>query len=151
MKDRRFTLDTNILVYAMDRDAGGRHYLALEIVNRSVSFDCVLTLQSLCEFFSAVTGKGKMPQEEAEAQIHDWLELFPVVSATPKSLIKALKAVKEHSFSFWDAMLWAAADEAGVTLLLSEDFQHARVLEGIQFCNPFVLDDPLVQIFETIL
>ncbi|MHC1730345.1 MAG: PIN domain-containing protein [Syntrophobacteraceae bacterium] len=150
MKDRRITLDTNILVYAMDRDAGERHDLALDIVNRSVVSGCVLTLQSLCEFYAAVTGKGKMPQKEAEAQIHDWLELFPVVSATSKSLVKALSAVKEHSISFWDAMLWATAVEAGVTLLLSEDFQHARELEGIQFCNPFALDDPLVQIFETI-
>ncbi len=149
MKGRRFTLDTNILVYAMDRDAGGRHDLALQIVSRSVDSDCVLTLQSLCEFYTAVTGKGKMPQKEAEAQIHDWLELFPVVSATPKSLAKALRAVKEHSISFWDAMLWAVANEAGVTLLLSEDFQHARVLEGIQFFNPFASNDSLVQIFGT--
>jgi predicted nucleic acid-binding protein len=148
MKDRRITLDTNILVYAMDCDAGARHDLALEIVNRSIASDCVLTLQSLCEFYASVTGKGKMPQEEAEEQIHDWLDLFPVVSATPKSLSRALKAVREHSFSFWDAMLWAVACEAGVTLLLSEDFQHTRELEGVRFCNPFALDNPLVQIFE---
>jgi predicted nucleic acid-binding protein len=82
MKDRRLTLDTNILVYAMDKDAGGRHDVALEIVDRAVSSDCVLTLQSVCEFYAAVTGKGKMPQREAEAQIRDWLELFPMVSAT---------------------------------------------------------------------
>ncbi len=183
MKDRRLTLDTNILVYAMDRDAGARHDLALEIVDRAVASDCVLTLQSLCEFYAAVTGKGKMPHREAEAQVRDWLELFPVVSATPKSLTKALKAsrgrpthtidpsgdaframhhsshrvvyglsyeeVKEHSLSFWDAMVWAVADEAGVTLLLSEGFQHTRRLGGTQFCNPFALNDPLVQIFQT--
>jgi predicted nucleic acid-binding protein len=148
MKDRRLTLDTNILVYAMDRDAGKRHDIAVEIVNRSVAYDCVLTLQSLCEFNAAVTGKGKMPQSEAEAQIRDWLELFPVVSATPKSLVKALTAVKEHNILFWDAMLWAVAAEAGVNLLLSEDFQHDRVLEAIRFCDPFALDNPLAQIFE---
>ena len=90
MRDRRLSLDTNILVYAMDRDAGERHALASEIVDRAVDSDCVLTLQSLCEFYAAVTGKGKMPRKEAEAQINDWLELFPVASATPKSLVKAL-------------------------------------------------------------
>jgi predicted nucleic acid-binding protein len=149
MNDRRFTLDTNILVYAMDRDAGERHELAMEIVDRAVTSDCVLTLQALCEFYAAVTGKGKMPGKEAEAQILDWMELFPVVSATSKSLRKALKAVEEHSLSFWDAMLWATAAEAGVTLLLSEDFQHNRVLEVTRFCNPFSLNDPLTEIFIT--
>jgi predicted nucleic acid-binding protein len=147
MQDRRLTLDTNILVYAMDRDAGDRHRLAMEIVDRAINSDCVLVLQAFCEFYAAVTAKGKMPRREAEDQIHDWIELFPVASATSKSLTKALKAVKEHNLSFWDAMLWAVANEAGVTLLLSEDFQHDRVLDGTRFCNPFTLDDPMAHIF----
>jgi len=147
MKDRRVTLDTNILFYAMDRDAGKRHTLAMEIVDRATVSDCVLILQSLCEFYAAITGKGKMPSREAEAQINDWMHLFSIVPATPKSLIKALKGVREHALSFWDAMLWAVAREAGVSLFLSEDFQHDRVLEGIRFCNPFKLDNPLEYIF----
>jgi len=143
MKDRRLTLDTNILFYSMDRDAGERHKLAMEIVDRAPTVDCVLILQSLCEFYAAVTGKNKMPSTEAEAQINDWMNLFPVVSATPKTLTKALSAVRQHTLSFWDAMLWAAAREAGVTLLLSENFQHDRVLEGVRFCNPFIMDAPI--------
>jgi len=148
MRDRRLSLDTNILVYAMDRDAGERHALASEIVDKAVDSDCVLTLQSLCEFYAAVTGKGKMPRKEAEAQINDWLELFPVASATPKSLVKALEAVKEHGLSFWDALIWAVVAEAGVALLLSEDFQHTRVLEGVQFYNPFEMENPITQVFK---
>ena len=49
MKERRLTLDTNILFYAMDRDAGKRHRLAMEIVDRATVVDCVLVLQSLCD------------------------------------------------------------------------------------------------------
>jgi len=131
----------------MDRDAGKRHKLAMEIVDRASIFDSVLILQSLGEFYAAVTGKGKMPAKEAEKQINDWMELFPVVSATSKSLAKALQAVNKHTLSFWDAMLWAVAREASVTLLLSEDFQHDRMLDGVRFCNPFKLDDPLNYIF----
>ncbi len=149
MKEKRLTLDTNILFYAMDRDAGKRHKLAMEIVDRASVFDCVLILQSLCEFYSAVTGKGKMPPKEAEAQINDWMQLFPVASASSKSLTKAISAVKAHTLSFWDALLWAVAREAGVTLLLSEDFQHDRVLNGIRFCDPFKLDRPIDHIFSS--
>ena len=148
MQESRLTLDTNILFYAMDSDAGERHKLAMEIVDRASSFDCVFILQALCEFYTAVTGKGKIPAPEAAAQIKDWMELFPVVSATSKSLIKALKAVNEHTLSFWDAMLWAVAREAGVTILVSEDFQHDRVLDGTHFCNPFKLDNPIDDIFK---
>ena len=147
MRERRLTLDTNILFYAMDRDAEERHKLAMEIVDLASAFDCVLILQALCEFYAAVTGKDKMPSNEVEAQINDWIQLFPVVSATPKSLNKAINAANLHTLSFWDAMLWAVAREAGVTLLLSEDFQHDRVLDGIRFCNPFKLDHPIDYIF----
>ena len=54
MKERRLTLDTNILFYAMDRDAGERHRLAMEIVdklpndlsgNPGRSRDCLETLE----------------------------------------------------------------------------------------------------------
>jgi predicted nucleic acid-binding protein len=95
-----------------------------------------------------VTGKRKILGEETEAQILDWMKLFRLVSATSKSLTRALKAVRKHSLSFWDAMLWADAVETRVIRLLSEGFQHDRVLEGTRFCNPFALKNPLAHIFD---
>ncbi len=44
MQDERFTLDTNILVYAVDRDAGDRHSMAIDLVDKAVQQDCILTL-----------------------------------------------------------------------------------------------------------
>ena len=138
----RLSLDTNILVYALDKDGGLRHQTSREIVEQAIFHDCVLTLQSLGEFYSAVTRKGKMSQTDAEAQIVDWMELFPVARAGPASLLKAVKAVRLHRLSFWDAMLWATVREAGGKQLISEDFQNGRELEGVTFVNPFELDDP---------
>jgi predicted nucleic acid-binding protein len=53
-----------------------------------------------------------------------------------------VRAVEQHSLSFWDAMLWAVVKQAGGTLLLSEDLQDGRELEGVRFRNPFAADDP---------
>ena len=55
MQDERFTLDTNILVYAVDRDAGERHDTAIDLVDNTVRQDCILTLQALSAFLYAVT------------------------------------------------------------------------------------------------
>ncbi|MCU0936385.1 MAG: PIN domain-containing protein [Gammaproteobacteria bacterium] len=145
MSGERFTLDTNVLVYAVDADAGGRHAQARELVDRAVEVDCVLTLQALGEFFHAVTRKGRMPAADAADQVRDWQSLFPVVAARTEDLDRAVTAVLRHGLSFWDAMLWATAKAAGVTVLLSEDFQHDRVLEGIRFRDPFVAADPLAE------
>jgi predicted nucleic acid-binding protein len=73
----RFTLDTNLLVYSVDLDAGARHQLALRIVDKAPDMDCWLTLQSLSEFYAVVTRKRIMPVAEAAAQVKDWLSFFP--------------------------------------------------------------------------
>jgi predicted nucleic acid-binding protein len=46
MSDRRFTLDTNVLLYALDRPAGQSHALAQHIIDRAVMVDWWLTLQA---------------------------------------------------------------------------------------------------------
>ena len=52
-------------------------------------------------------------------------------------LSAALDAVKKHRLAFWDAMLWAAAQRAGVRHLLTEDLQDGFELAGVRFVNPF--------------
>ena len=138
MKGERITLDTNILVYAIDRNADRRHELAASLVDAATETDCVLTLQVLSEFFAATTKKNKMPTTEAAAQIRDWQTLFPIALPNSRSLNQAMAAVMEHSLSLWEASLWSVAKDAEVTLLLSEDFQHGRELGGVKFLNPFL-------------
>ena len=53
----RFSLGTNILIYAVDRDAGERHVRAGELMARAAPRDCVLTVPALAEFFHATTRK----------------------------------------------------------------------------------------------
>jgi hypothetical protein len=42
-----------------------------------------------------------------------------------------------RGLAFWDAMLWAAAQRAGVRHLLTEDLQDGFELAGVRFVNPF--------------
>jgi predicted nucleic acid-binding protein len=142
MSVERLTLDANILFYTIDSDAGELQERAREIVRQAARADCFLSLQTLGEFFASTTRKGKLTAAEASAHVEDWQTLFPVVAATPGSLRLAMRAVQQHSLSFWDAMQWAVAKQAGATLLLSEDLQHDRELEGVRFRNPFLVDDP---------
>lgn len=36
-----------------------------------------------------------------------------------------------------DAQIWAAARLAGITIVLTEDFNSGAVIEGVRFVNPF--------------
>jgi len=137
MSAKRYCMDTNILIYSIDKQAGDRHHSAIKIMQKMMTSDCVLTLQSLGEFFHASTRKGKMPQQEVISQIDDWMTLFPVISAAPTTLKMAMNAVAEHQFSFWDAMILETAAQAGVTHLYSEDMQHKQSWKGMVIENPF--------------
>lgn len=138
MIDKRFTLDTNILIYAIDKDAGIKHEKAMEIVDKAMFTDCVLTVQALSEFFSAATRKGYATAEQITLFIKEWLNIFPVAGNSVHALINASADLSEYKLSFWDSMIWAVAKEAGCSIVLSEDFQDGHRVGGILFCNPFL-------------
>lgn len=136
MRVKRISLDTNILVYAMDRDAGERHGRAMDVLDQAVGSDCILATQALGEFFHVVTLKNGMPATDAAEQVHDWMVLFPTVTASPAAVSTAMSLVIEHSLSFWDALLIATVKEAGVSHLLTEDVQDGRSVLVVWLTNP---------------
>lgn len=133
----RVTFDSNILVYAADADGGEKHSIAADLVARAAHGDCVLTLQSLAEFFFVATTKAMLDAATAAAFVDDWRAVYPVVAAGEGALAGAMAAVLSHRLSFWDAMIWATARQADCHVLVSEDLQDGRMLEGVRFVNPF--------------
>lgn len=136
----RFSLDTNILVYAVDRESGERHDRSRALLGRAARRDCILTVQALAEFFHATTRKNLLPLARASAFVRNWLDVFQVASADTVALVDAMDAVAEHRLSFWDAMLWATARQSGCSAILTEDMQDGRRLGGVEVINPFTAD-----------
>ncbi len=137
MTRQRFSVDTNILIYSVDKDAGPRHDQARLLMDALAETDCLLTLQALSEFFHAVTRKAKMPADEARALVQDWMDLFPVAAADGRTLRSAISLKQQHGFALWDAMLVEAARRAGVTRLLTDDVQDGRKIGALRLENPF--------------
>ena len=140
MSAERFTLDTNILVYAADSAAGDRHEQAYELILRAARRDCILTVQALAEFYSVVTRKGLAGQSEADAQVRDWRSLFPVIAADSEALVQAIDLSRRRRLSFWDAMLITAAAAAGCRYVLSENMHGGGRFAGVLVLSPFAPD-----------
>ena len=136
----RFTLDTNILVYAVNTDEPDKHKIASKILEAAADRDCLLSLQNLGEFFNAVRRKNVSSIDDAISITQIWQQLFHVIGATPDTYNEAVEYVRDHSISFWDAMIWVTAKQAGCAYILSEDMQHGRRLGGVESANPFVKD-----------
>ena len=140
MSGERFTLDTNILVYSLDRAAGDRRERAERIIDQARRSDCWLTLQSVSEFYVAVTRKRLVRRSEAAAQANDWLEMFSTVAPSANAIRAAFASADTGRASYWDALLIATAAEAGCTAMLTEDMADGSILHGVRIMNPFVGD-----------
>ncbi|MGH6920214.1 MAG: PIN domain-containing protein [Geminicoccaceae bacterium] len=134
----RFSLDTNVLVYAADLAAGQRHERALDIVDRAVRRHCVLTLQALAEFFHVTTRKQMVARAEAAAQLRDWTTEFPTVSVDAEALRTALEFTVGGRFGWWGAVLLATAERHGCEVVLSEDLQDGARFGRVTVLDPFV-------------
>jgi predicted nucleic acid-binding protein len=106
-------VDSNILVYAHDADAGERRRRAAEVLAELwESRAGVLSTQVLQEFYVNVTRKIKTPLSLAVARevVRDyahWVE-SPL---TPATIIRGSEICEVWQLSFWDGMILAAAEQ----------------------------------------
>lgn len=137
MSGEAFTLDTNILVYSVDRTAGPHHEIAKEIMERAAVAECHLTLQAISEFYAVVTRKGMMPPADAVQFAEVALTVFRAAAASAVAVRIALAMAASGRASYWDALLVATAAEAGCTAILTEDLADGSSLAGVRVINPF--------------
>jgi predicted nucleic acid-binding protein len=132
------TFDTNILVYATASTADAKVERARDLLARGMhASSSILLLQTLAEFSNVACRKARIPITKIRKAIDAWCAVLPVQEADTEDLFMALEAVRAHRIAFWDAMLWASAQRAGVKYLLTEDFQDGFVLRSVTFVNPF--------------
>ena len=133
----RLSLDANVLIYGIDAGDPAKHQAARRVISLSAERDCVLSLQTLAEFYFVTTRKGKLGAPQAKAQMDELRSVFPMALPSARTLGLAIDASERHRIGFWDGMLIAVMHEAGVGVLLTEDLQDGQVYEGVRCLNPF--------------
>lgn len=133
----RSLVDTNILIYSRDLNEPVKRTRAIEGIDQlGAGGELVLSAQCLDEFSSASLRRGT-PITEVRVAVSVWHDLGDVLPLTGSATTAALTAVERYRLSFWDALIWATARDAGVPVVLSEDFQDGQEIEGVRFVNPF--------------
>ncbi len=138
MKGRVF-VDTNILIYAHDLDAGAKHEkAAASLENLWEEETGVLSTQVLQEFYVTVTRKIASPLSPLQARsiIENYL-VWPIMLNAPETILLASSIEERYRLSFWDSLIVAAARDAGAEKILTEDLTHGQVLDGVLIQNPF--------------
>ena len=136
----RFFLDTNVLVYCFDETAPRKQRLANALVRQAAEEHCgIISTQVIQEFFSVASRKFARPMDAAACRVYLDDVLSPLCEVYPNIEIyrQAIGLREETGYTFYDALIVAAALEAGCKTIYSEDLQHNRKLHGLEIKNPF--------------
>ncbi len=137
MSDRTF-VDTNVLVYAVDENEPEKQDIAQQFLESSQPGELVLSAQILGEFYVTITRKIANPVPQARAaEVLEWLELWPVVPIDAGLVRRAVQTSDTAQLSYWDALVVAAAAQAGCRRLLSEDLNDGQEIAKVRVENPF--------------
>lgn len=136
-------IDTNVLVYAHERREPVKQAQAIRVLERlHLAGSGRLSVQCLAEFFRAATRGASpiLPLGDAMEQTQRLARSWPVFDVTPFIVIEAMRGVRDHQFSYWDAQIWGVARLNQIPIVFSEDFNSGSILEGVRFVNPFASD-----------
>lgn len=139
MSDRVF-VDTNVLVYCRDasepeKQALAQGWMAALWEKRA---GC-LSFQVLEEYYVTVTAKldPGLDREAARRDVRALLAWQPLTTEG-RIMEEAWRLQDRYQFSWWDALIVAAAQASGCRYLLSEDFQEGLEVEKLQLISPFL-------------
>ncbi len=133
-------LDSNVFIYLFDTRDERKRTIARGLIDSAIETDrgCI-SFQVVQETLRVLTGKLPKPLTGDEAQAFLQHSLLPLwrVMPSPALYAAALRLQARQGFSFYDALIVAAALEAGCKRLLTEDLQHGQRIDGLRIENPF--------------
>lgn len=139
MNDRQF-VDTNILVYAYDRSAAEKHQRARALLEQLWnSGEGVLSTQVLQEFCVNIRNRVRAPLPVAEVrEILEEYQAWEVQFIWPSTILRALDKEAKFRISFWDALILQSAEDAGASVLYTEDLNNGQLYGPVRVLNPLL-------------
>jgi predicted nucleic acid-binding protein len=139
-------VDTNVLLYAVDdawpdKQARSRQWLHACWRGRCGR----LSTQVLNEFYSNARKRfaSAISAGDARAEVRRYQQWQPW--QIDQATVETAWAVESRcEINYWDALMVAAAQHQGCTLLLTEDLQHDQRIDKLRIVNPFVLGPELL-------
>lgn len=134
-------LDTNLFIYQIEALDEKKAPIADRIIGEGISSgNTCISFQVVQECLNTFARKAEI--RLGPDQMHDYLDavLAPLmqVDASIDLYRKAVEVQARYGYSFYDALIIAAALEAGCARLLTEDMQHGQRIEGLMIVNPFL-------------
>ncbi|MCK6401729.1 MAG: PIN domain-containing protein [Sphaerotilus natans subsp. sulfidivorans] len=126
-------LDTNVVLYLLSGDPA-----RADRAEALLAQGGVVSVQVLNEFVSVAVRKLRLPWPDIREVLAAVRANCTVVPVTAEVHERALDLIEQHSLSVYDALIVAAALDAGCTTLWTEDMQDGRRFDDhLTLRNPF--------------
>jgi predicted nucleic acid-binding protein len=127
-----------VLIYAYDYTEPEKRRIARQLVREAIEGQHVISTQVMAEFAAAMLHKVT-PQVDPKllAEALDTLSPIRLVVADGEVVRRAIAARTAYGLHFYDCLIVAAAERAGCTRILSEDFNSSQGYFGVIAANPF--------------
>jgi len=132
-------VDTNVLVYAVDASEPVKQAVAKRWLDYLWRWRRGrLSVQVLSEYYQIVTRKLRpgLDPNQARRDVRNFLAWHPA-SVDGVTLEAAWALQDRFELSWWDALIVAAAQREGCTLLLTEDLQDGMRFGDLTVADPF--------------
>lgn len=132
-------LDTNVIIYLLDESHPEKYQCAEKLVESALqSRECCISPQVVQETLNVATRKLGFSQTDANRLLDQIL--LPLCRNLPINQLyqRGLDIKFRYQYSFYDALIIAAALETGCKTLFSEDLQHGHTIEQLMIVNPFL-------------
>jgi predicted nucleic acid-binding protein len=127
-------LDTDVLIYVASADAEKAN-----VAERLLGAGGTISVQVLNEIANVARRKMAMSWDDIRAFLSALRALLPVQPLTAELHEAGLALAERYGFSVYDAMIVAAALEAGCETLWSEDMKDGMIVEDrLRIANPFL-------------
>ncbi len=132
----RVALDGNILIYAELEPESGKGKRSADLILR-VARDGVISAQVLGEYLRFIQRRVPAAFQDAIKQVSIYRAVFLTPPTTDAIINKACEIAHEHRMQLWDCVICTVSAQAGAKVLLTEDMQEGRVIDGLRLINPF--------------
>ena len=136
-----FLIDTNILVYAYEKEKDIKNKKAKELINKcwQNKINLIISNQNLAEFAFVATRKAKLDHTQIKVIINDIINFngFKKINYSSNTILSALNISNEFQISFWDSLLIATMKENNIFSLYTENVKDFKI-PWLKVINPLI-------------
>jgi predicted nucleic acid-binding protein len=136
----KYFIDTNIFVYSFDDRQPEKKERAMALIQEALKTGTgMISTQVIQEFLNVATQKFAVPMKIEDAKAYLRFVMNPICQIYPDLSLyeNCLELQAETKFTFYDALILAAAVQGGCNILYSVDLQDGQEVRGVKIVNPY--------------